>query len=336
MARRLRVAGGIFALGSILGLVLHAPAAMSQFVSAFSHFRTGRLPWLGLAAVLEAASLAAAAMAQRQLLGAGRSRLRFATLAALTVASTSVGDLLPAGAAPATGWMVEQYHLRRIPTALALWSALAGGFASAVSGLALVLVGAGLAKLLGPVTLVLCAVGLMAGSGGVALLVRRLAGRQLANPGTGGQARPAPAWLRGKAARAVIETFEHCAQYRASPRDLGNVFVFATLNWLLDAACLVVGFVLVGSAVPWRTLLFAYAGSQMLGSLSFVQIGVVEGGMVGALVLTGTKAGPALAAVLMYRVISYWLVLGVGALVFIGVTRSSRRLPASTPISAAP
>jgi hypothetical protein len=93
---------------------------MSAFISAFSHFRVGRLPWLGLAAVLEAASLASAAMVQRQLLGAGRSVLPFPTLAGLTVASTSIGDLLPAGAAPATGWMVEQYRLRRVPTALAL------------------------------------------------------------------------------------------------------------------------------------------------------------------------------------------------------------------------
>jgi uncharacterized protein (TIRG00374 family) len=129
-------------------------------------------------------------------------------------------------------------------------------------------------------------------------------------------------------ARAVIETFDRGAQYRTSPRALANVFTFATLNWLLDAACLVLGFVLVGSAVPWRTLLFAYAGSQMLGGLSFVQIGVVEGGMVGAFVLTGTKAGPALAAVLIYRVISYWMVLGVGALVFMGITRLHGRQPA--------
>ncbi len=317
--RWLRVAVGIVVFGTVLTLVLHAPSAMSAFISAFSDFRAGRLPWLGLAAVLEAASLASAAMVQRQLLGAGRSSLPFPTLAALTVASTSIGDLLPAGAAPATGWMVEQYRLRRVPTALALWSALAGGFASTVSGLALVLVGAGFAKLWNPVALVLCGVVLVAGSTGFALLAQRLAGRQ---------PRSTPGWRRSKMARAVIETLDRGAQYRASPRVLGNVFAFATLNWLLDAACLVLGFVLVGFAVPWSSVLFAYAGSQMLGGLSFVQIGVVEGGMVGAFVLTGTKAGPALAAVLMYRVVSYWMVLGAGALVFLGMTRLRGPQPA--------
>ncbi|MBF6557843.1 MAG: hypothetical protein IVW52_17140 [Acidimicrobiales bacterium] len=109
--------------------MLRAPGAASQFASAFRGFRPERLPWLALAALAETGSLTAAALAARRLLRAGRRELPLVSLLGLTVASTAVVDLVPAGVAPASAWLVEQYHRREVPVSLGLWSLLAGGFA---------------------------------------------------------------------------------------------------------------------------------------------------------------------------------------------------------------
>lgn len=57
-------------------------------------------------------------------------------------------------------------------------------------------------------------------------------------------------------------------------------------------------FGLAGLAVPWRGLLFAYAAGQLAGRVVPLPggIGGVEGGMLGALTLTGTPPAAAAAA----------------------------------------
>ncbi len=310
---------GVLVLALVVGLVLHVPSAANGFASAFEHFRVHRLPLLAVAVALEVASLVASALAQRTLLGAGGFVLPVRTLLALVTASTSVVDLLPAGVAPANGWLVEQYRLRRAPLALALWDVLAAGFASTVCVLALVLIGAGVAGLWTPVGLVVCGAFLVGGSCGFVVLVHRYARRpRVAGLGRGGRLWP-----------KVERTVEMAVQYRLSRRAGLMVLVYSALNWVLDAGCLVFAFFLIGFAVPWRAVLFAYAGSQILGGLSFLRLGVVEGGLVGAFVLTGVSATPALAAVLMYRVLAYWLVSAVGVVVLVVVNRRQRVHPSN-------
>ncbi len=67
-------------------------------------------------------------------------------------------------------------------------------------------------------------------------------------------------------------------------------------------------------SVPWRGLLFAYAAWQLAGRLVPLPggIGGVEGGMLGALTLTGTASVAAPAAVIVYRVARYWAVGAAG------------------------
>ncbi len=78
----------------------------------------------------------------------------------------------------------------------------------------------------------------------------------------------------------------------------------------LPAAC----FGLAGLPVPWRGLLFAYAAGQLAGRLVPLPggLGSVEGGVLGALTLTGTRPAAAAAAVIVYRVAGYWAVGAAG------------------------
>ena len=95
---------------------------------------------------------------------------------------------------------------------------------------------------------------------------------------------------------------------------------------LADAGLLAACFGLAGLPVPWRGLLFAYAAGQLAGRLVPLPggLGGVEGGVLGALTLTGTPPAAAAAAVIVYRVAGYWAVgaAGTAAAATLGRRRS--------------
>jgi pimeloyl-ACP methyl ester carboxylesterase len=82
----------------------------------------------------------------------------------------------------------------------------------------------------------------------------------------------------------------------------------------------------VGGPVPWTDILLVYGSGVAAQSLNITPggLGVAEGAMSLALVATGLRAGQALAAVLLYRVASFWLVALAGWLVLLLLRRSRR------------
>ena len=93
----------------------------------------------------------------------------------------------------------------------------------------------------------------------------------------------------------------------------------ALANWLADAAVLAVSIRAAGAAVPWHDLLLVYGSGIAAQSLNITPggLGVAEGTLSLALVATGLGAGQALAAVLLYRLASFWLVAFAGWLVLL-------------------
>jgi uncharacterized protein (TIRG00374 family) len=85
-------------------------------------------------------------------------------------------------------------------------------------------------------------------------------------------------------------------------------------NWVADCACLAISFLAVGAGVPWRGLLLAYGAGQLATILPVTPggLGVVEGSLTIALVTFGGLQDSTVAAVLLYRLISFWLLLPVG------------------------
>lgn len=83
----------------------------------------------------------------------------------------------------------------------------------------------------------------------------------------------------------------------------GSGFMWAVLNWIADALCLVLAIEAVGAAVPWHRVLLVWSAG--IGARSFSPtpggIGVVEAAMIAALVVAGVRPAQAVAAVLIYR-----------------------------------
>src|SRR6202044_892119 len=99
------------------------------------------------------------------------------------------------------------------------------------------------------------------------------------------------------------------------------------VNWLADAAVLAVSIRATGGTVPWHDLLLVYGSGVAAQSLNLTPggLGFAEGSLSLALVAPGMTASQALAAVLLYRLASFWLVALAGWLVVFWLRRPPAR-----------
>jgi uncharacterized protein (TIRG00374 family) len=112
---------------------------------------------------------------------------------------------------------------------------------------------------------------------------------------------------------------------------------YAMANWLFDVGCLVFAFLAVGADIPWRALLLAYAAGQLATNLPITPggLGVVEGSLTIALVAYGGAQASTVAAVLLYRLMSFWALLPAGYISWGLVTWDLRRGAAQAEVAAA-
>jgi uncharacterized protein (TIRG00374 family) len=110
--------------------------------------------------------------------------------------------------------------------------------------------------------------------------------------------------------------------------------------WLFDNLVLLAAFHAFGVAPPLTIVLMAYLIGQLGGALPLPGgLGGIDGGLIGALILYGVAAAPAAAAVLLYRVILFWVPLVMGVPAFVSLRRGlddTRRPDLCLPMPAAP
>ena len=283
--------------------------------------------WLLLAVAAEVVAFLAAAELQRLLLAAiGVDIGRLPSLR-LVSAAWSVSAVLPAGVAFSAAYTYRQLIRRGAGTGRAAWVLAAGGVLSGVSLVLLGLVGAEL-----------CAKALSSWPGGSVLGVTALAVAvaafvwliwssrhpSIARATVGRLASVFAATTRGRHHEVASSNGGISVAPRYGTRSplpplagLGvwtATLVLATANWLADLGALGLAFLSLGVAVPWRGLVLAYAVGQVAASLPLLpgSIGVAEAAMAIALVAVGTRPAAAVAVVLVYRLISFWLPLPVG------------------------
>ena len=263
--------------------------------------------------------MAGLVMAQRQLLAAAGARLPVRAVAAAVFASTGLARLLPAGPAAAAAWQAGQYRRRDAASGTAgVWAVLAGGVASTVAALAVLAVGAAAAArwwLL---------------AGGAATLAAVTAAAMAAR-----RAGAAARWLARHAGRSrwrwrLAAGLAGLARHRLGPRRGAAALAASGLSVLGEAGLLAAAFEVAGTPVPWRGLLLACAAGQLGARLVPLPggLGGMEGGVLGALALTGTHPATALTAVIVYRVAGYWAPGAAGAVTAALLTR---RHPARPP-----
>jgi putative heme transporter len=270
----------------------------------------------------------------RRLLAAGGATMGIRSMLATTYAANALSVSIPlAGPELATAFSFRRFSRQGADAALAGWSLLAGGVASLAAA---ALVAAGGALLSGNIAVTEAAV--PAGALAVAALVALAAAAR--RPRLRGALEPPVAWLLRAGARllrrpatdsrqTVRAWADRLGSLRLAPSGWVTVTGLALGNWLADAAVLAAGIVAAGAAVPWHVLLLVYGSGVAAQSLNLTPggLGVTEGTLGVALTATGMPAGQALAAVLLYRLASFWLVASTGWLVLL---RLHHRTPAAS------
>jgi uncharacterized protein (TIRG00374 family) len=318
------VAGIIACAGVILAF---DRSALDQTLAALRHLRWG---WVALGAVVEGLSMVAAAVGHRRLLAEGGRRIGLSSVLGVAFAGSAIASTVPFGGTQmAIAYSFRQYQRRGVEVAVAGW-ALAVAWMLVNLSLALVLAtgaitsGNLLAAAAGVVTSVVflvppIAVLLALRYPGVRASVSRVA-EALADRARRRFGRPS-----GDAPAGLARILERMSELRIPFRTSVAVFVFYLLFWAGDIACMVFAIRSVGAPIPWHGLLLAYGAGITAGSLGLTPggIGVVEAAMSAALVASGLRTGEALSSVLVYRLVSFWLVLAAGWVVMAFVARTA-------------
>jgi uncharacterized membrane protein YbhN (UPF0104 family) len=316
------------ATAALTGAGVTMRPALAASVARLGHLHWS---WIPAAVVLELASLAALACMQRRLLVAGRATVGVRPMLATTFAANAVSVSVPL-AGPELGTLFTFRRLTRqgANATAASWSLLAGGLVSTATG-AIVVAGGGLSS--GNTVAVAAAapVGLLAAA---ALATIAVAARR---PRLRGTLEQSAAWALRHARRVLRRSTDDASQMAQAWADrLGSLHLpwsgwatvigLALANWLTDAAVLAVSIQAVGATVPWHILLLIYGSGVAAQTLTITPggFGVAEGTLGLTLVAAGLPPGLALAAVLLYRLVSFWLVASAGWLVFLWLRRQRR------------
>jgi putative heme transporter len=320
-----RVVAG-FALVGVAAWVITGKTSELSGASAF--LTQLRWFWVALGGVAELGSFVALALVQRLLLRAGGVRARLRRLTAITFAGSSIQAALPIGAAFAGLYVFRQYELAGADEVLAGWVVVAAftvAFATlatlAAVGLAFAASTGSTFDLVGAILGVLVLAVLV-----VVVWVKRAKAYQLL-------ARSA-AWLERRLRRPpgqftgpLAKTLKRMSTVAPARDEWFTAVIGGAAYWIADCGCLAFAFLAVGSPVPWQGLLLAYCAAQLAVNLPITPggLGVVEGSLTVALVAFGGGRAPTVAAVLLYRVISFWIPLPTGAGCYVGLARGRRR-----------
>jgi uncharacterized membrane protein YbhN (UPF0104 family) len=151
---------------------------------------------------------------------------------------------------------------------------------------------------------------------GAVLVVPRL-GDASPRPPDAGRTRRAIREARGALVGGAREAVE-----MVRSRNL-LVIAGAVGYWAWDNAVLWAAFHAFGYSPPITVILLGYLIGQLGGLLPLPGgLGGIDGGLIGTLIVYGTPAAATTAAVLVYRVILFWLPLLVGGAAFISLRRA--------------
>ena len=334
-AHLLRGGVSVLTVAAFVVLVLGRRTALTRSLGRIGH---PQWSWIALGVALEVSSMATFAMMQRRLLRVGGRRVGTGPMMATTFAANALSVSVPvAGPELGAAFTFRRFKKQGADTSLAGWTLLAGGLASWFG--AIVVLGAG-GVLSGNVVVTGVTIlgGLLALFVGLALWVGvgRTRLRLVVARSAAWVIRCVSRFLSRPVedpAAAVNGWIEGLGSLRPSKAEWGKVGGLGLANWLTDIGVLAVSILALGGAVPWRSLLLIYGLATLIGSLGITPggLGLVEGTLCLGLVSTGLPAAVALAAVLLYRLVSFWLVMATGWLVLLWLR--FERLPHVVSIS---
>lgn len=303
---------GLVLLGVAVDVLAGDKSELAGIGTTLAHLRWW---WIAPAIAAEAASELSFVIAETRLLAAGGLRAPLLPLTGVTLASQAMTNSVPGGPAVAAVYGFRWFRRFGADDTLAGWALVGTTIFAALSLALLAGVGLVLATEEGAsLDLVPAVVGILVATialGVVFVYERPLAivARWLFRTSHALVGRP-----RGDHEQHIERLLDRVSAVRLHSREAGVVVGWAFCNWLFDCTCFGLAFLATGSSVPWKGLLLAYGAGQLAANLPITPggLGAVEGSITIALSYFGGGTTADISAVLVYRLVSFWLVLLVG------------------------
>ncbi|HUZ19665.1 MAG TPA: YbhN family protein [Acidimicrobiales bacterium] len=288
-----------------------------ELSGASTYLENLRWYWMLVAVFAEAVSYLAVASLQRRLLWCGRVKVPMVPMTGISLAGNAIQNSLPGGLAFFYVYNFRQYRRFGADDVLAGWTVVAVNAVSFVTLSAVAAVGVALALSSGNAYDLVEAILGIAIAASLVVITWAERARLLSHA----------SWLVRLSQRlfhwpsprltpdqVVTAWMGRMGAIAPSRRNWARAVAMGLGNWVADCGCLALSFMAVGAGVPWRGLLLAYGAGQLASTMPFTPggLGVVEGSLTVALVTFGGGEFSTVAAVLVYRLISYWLMLPVG------------------------
>jgi uncharacterized protein (TIRG00374 family) len=306
-----------YAIGVGIGVVilLLLVGKRGEFTAALRHLEHLNGAWATCAIVAEVLSIVGYGFLQQRVLRWSGAELSLSSLTLVSLANNAIAYTVPGEPAVSSAYRYRFFRRHGASGASAGWTILTILIAQAIGMSLLLLIGVlvALSGHTGVQARGAVIVGLFVVMIAGALLVRRdLLLRFL---GVAVRVfRRVTGHPRGDVLARVESTLERMRQIPLSRGSGVWLVTMATALWLTDFLVMVFCFGAVRAPIPWSGVLLAFGISQIVASLPLIPggIGIVEGSLAVVLVAYGAKKVPAIAVVLVYRLLTFWLVIIVG------------------------
>jgi putative heme transporter len=321
---------------AIVALILGVELILGwhSLAGALTQLKAPRWGLVTAAVAAEVASMGTYARMQRALLRGAGTTVSIRKHVATAYAAHSLSATLPGGPVFSTTFNFQQMRRFGASPAVASWCIALSGTLSTVSLVVIGSVGGILARNSGSWhALVGYGFGALVIAFGVRLIaehpqwldrpVRTLLG------GVNRVRRRPP----GHGEDALLGFVEQLRAIRVHPASFGTAVVLAVLNWLFDALCLWMCCVAVGApGINPTSLVIAYCAGMAAASVPIVPggLGVVDGALILGLVAGGLPSSYAVAAVVLYRLVSFGFIIGAGWLVWLAIRAKHARVSPSS------
>ncbi|XVU27745.1 lysylphosphatidylglycerol synthase transmembrane domain-containing protein [Actinoplanes sp. CA-054009] len=305
-------------------LVLGWPA----LTSALGQLQAPSPHWLAAAVVAELAAMGMYARMQNTLLRSAGLRVPMYRNVALAYAAHSLNETLPGGPAFSTSFNYQQLRRFGATPAVASWCIALSGILSTAALAVVTAVGAlasdGTPHWSSLAGLALVIVLLVAGARWISRNPARVdsAARTALSKVNRIRRRPAEQGLE-----AVRGFVGQLGAARLTPGRGFAAAVFAVLNWGFDAVCLWICVRAVSDApINATQLLLAFCAGMAAGTVTIVPggLGIIDSALILGLVAGGVATSTAIAAVVLYRIISFGFIIGLGWLWWLIMRRRHR------------
>ncbi|WP_436533300.1 lysylphosphatidylglycerol synthase transmembrane domain-containing protein [Actinoplanes sp. HUAS TT8] len=303
--------------------------------SALSQLRAPHAGWLAAAVVAELAAMGAYGRMQHFLLSSAGLRVPIYRNVALAYAAHSLNETLPGGPAFSTQFNFQQMRRFGATPAVATWCIALSGILSTTALALVTAVGAlasnGEPNWLGLAGLTVVTVLIMFG-------VQRVTRRpQMLEPAVRAVLTRVNRVRRRPAEQGLDRVRGFIGQLGAARLTAGYgaaAAIAAILNWAFDAVCLWLCLrAVTGGPIDSTQVLLAFCAGMAAGTITIIPggLGIIDSALILGLVTGGVDTPTAIAAVVLYRIISFGFIIGAGWISWLIMRRRHRAYLATLP-----